>query len=84
VPSLGAADRLAEAATKHSVVLQGPLVALVESLEPAAGSRSLEEIEALARLEETARLIEARAAHAPHGIGRRASEQPGPPKLAST
>jgi hypothetical protein len=54
VPSLDVADRLAEAALKHSGVVRAPLRGLLDHLSATVHSASLEEIEALTRLEGSA------------------------------
>ncbi len=74
VPSLDVADKVAAAASKHSGVLRGPLSELIEYLYPITTSGSREEIEALARLDRTRRLIEG---HGLRGKDRRRSEWPG-------
>jgi pSer/pThr/pTyr-binding forkhead associated (FHA) protein len=60
VPSLDVVDKLAVAAARHSVVLGGPLGELLDSLDPleSSGALSEEEIEGLARLQRTRRLME--------------------------
>jgi pSer/pThr/pTyr-binding forkhead associated (FHA) protein len=50
VPSLDIADRLAEAAQRHSAVVCGPLGALLDDLQAAEKTGAQAEIDALARL----------------------------------
>jgi FHA domain-containing protein len=58
VPSREVADRLAEVAPKHAQVVRGPFGALLEHLRAAVSVGSDEEVEAMARLEGTRRLVE--------------------------
>jgi hypothetical protein len=76
VPSLDVADKLAAMADRHSLALRGPLAALLDFLEPIASTGSLDEIEALARLDRTRRIVEAKG---PAGREQTFSDWPGVP-----
>jgi hypothetical protein len=58
VPSLQVADRLAEAAIRHSMAVRGALGNLLDLLQQSVSFRSDDEIEAMTRLQRTRVLVQ--------------------------
>jgi hypothetical protein len=79
IPSLDVADRLIEAAAKHSAIVRGPLTALLDHLQAAPNPGAAEEIEAIARLERARSPVEeVRGSHDNvRNAGETAGESPG-------
>jgi FHA domain len=77
-PSVHAADRIAEAAARHPMIVHGPLAALLDSWAAGSRARSHDETDALARLERARLWIEEEELERPsHGT-------PQPPDARGT